>query len=91
MTEEKYKVIDLYSETLKGKEFTRSLMGWCMEQGIQAAELHVFLMCIVKIPSLDIDYDEAYRDLVERGYLELEQYKVLIPCEEEEKHDREEG
>ena len=80
--EEKYKVIKLYSETLKGKEFTRSLMDWCMEQGIQVSELPVFLMCIVKIPSLDIDYDEAYRDLVEREWLTLNEHKVFTTRKE---------
>ena len=79
-SEEGYKVIKLYPETLKGKEFTRSLIGWCKEQGIQVSELPVFLMCIVKIPSLDIDYDEAYRDLVEKGWLTLKEYKVPNPA-----------
>ena len=77
-SKEKYKIIKMYVDTLKGKEFIRSLMGWCMEQGVGIDELHVFLMCVIKIPSLDISYDEAYRSLVERGYLTVEEHVVPI-------------
>ena len=76
--EEKYKIIKLYTVTPKGEDFTRSLKLWCKLREIHGFELPAFLMCVVKIPSLDIDYDEAYRDLVKRGYLELEEHKVPI-------------
>ena len=82
VSEEKYRIIKLYVETLKGKEFTRSLMNWCREQGVGVEELPVFLMCVIKIPSLDISYDEAYRSLVERGYLTVEEHVVPIIKEE---------
>ena len=78
MTEEKYKILKSYFETLKGKEFVCSLRGWCLTQGMLVKDLHVYLMCVVKVPSLDIDYDKAYSDLVENGYLTEKQYKVPI-------------
>ena len=82
-TEEKYKVIKLYPDTPKGLSFSSSLWRWCKEQRITVEELHVFLMCVVKIPSLDIDYDDAYRDLVKRGYLALKEYKVFTNRKEQ--------
>lgn len=82
-TKEKYKILDQYHDTPKGKEFVSSLKLWCTQMmGIHASELPMFLMCVVKIPTLDFDYDEVYRDLVERGYLALVQHKVPIPKEE---------
>ena len=78
--EKKYKVIKIYPDTGKGKMLVNSLKLWCQLSKIQVEELPMFLMCVVKIPSLDINYDEAYRDLVERGYLALKEYKVPNPA-----------
>jgi len=76
--EEKHRTVKLYPVTSKGEEFTRSLMEWCKKQGVTVLELPMFLMCVNRIPSLDINYDEAYKNLVERGYLTVKQYNVPI-------------
>lgn len=74
--DEKYKIIRLYSETPKAEDFIRSLKLWCKLREIDMFDLPMFLICVVKIPTLDFDYDEAYRALVERGYLTLKEHKV---------------
>lgn len=83
MSEKPHRIIKMYSETLKGKEFVRSLIGWCQTQGIHVEDLHAYLMCVVKVPSLDIDYDNVYSSLVEKGYLTEEQHNVPMPEETE--------
>ena len=55
--------------TKKGEEFIAAFKKFCKEQNIREHEIGKFLACIVDVDSEYISWGDAFKDLVERGYL----------------------
>lgn len=60
--------------TPKAHGLIESLEKWCAERGIRPEEIPKFLECVVsrtrKLGYEKISWGEAYKELVEKGYLE---------------------